>query len=193
MSRIKVVKRSVYFLWLATIVVMMIWFLLNPSSFSPEYLADFLSRYAAQAMIVYALISILRGLFLIPSTPFVLAGALLFPDDLWTVFVISMIGVIVGSSAVYFFSDLLGFSKKLERKYPKQLEKWHRRLNSPGSVLIVIAWSFFPFVPTDLICYVAGIVKMPFRYVLAGVFIGEAVLVYCYVFLGSGIFQYLMG
>ena len=189
----KTVKRAVYFFWLAAIVVALGIFLFNPSAFTPENLAEFLSTYEAQAIIVYAAISIFRGLFLVPSTPFVLAGAILFPDSLWAVYIISMIGVMAGSSAVYYFSDLLGFSQKLEKKYPKQLERWHRRLNSPGSVLIVIAWSFFPFVPTDLICYVAGIVKMPFRYVLAGVFIGEAVLVYCYVFLGSGIFQYFFG
>ena len=56
-------------------------------------------------------------------------------------------------------------------------------------MLIVIAWSFFPLVPTDVICYVAGIVKMPYRYLILGVLIGEVVLIYLYVFYGTGLVE----
>lgn len=99
----------------------------------------------------------------------------------------------MGSSALYYFSDALGFSEKLEKKYPEKLNRWHARLNSPKSTLIVIAWSFFPLVPTDLICYVAGIVKMPFKFMLLGVFIGEIILISLYVYLGNGIVELILG
>ncbi len=189
----KIAKKIIYLIWLLAILGIIIFFILNPSSFTAENIAEFLKEFENQAIVIYILLSLARGLFLIPSTPFVLAGAILFPHMPWTIFTISMMGVLFGSSAIYFFSDLLGFSEKLEKKYPKQIQKWQRRLNSPKSIWIVIAWSFFPFVPTDLICYVAGIVKMPYRFLLAGVFIGEAVLVYFYVFLGVGIYEYCFG
>ena len=164
-------------------------FIIDPYSFSAEGFADFISLYGDQMMIAYAVLSIIRGLFLIPSTPFIIAGAMLFPEQPLTVFIISIIGVLTGSTFVYYFSDLLGFSGKLEKKYPKQIEKWNKRLNSKWAVGLVIAWSFFPLVPTDVICYVAGVVKMKYRNLIFGVLIGELVLVYLYVYLGQGLFE----
>lgn len=180
-------KKVFYYLWLAVIAILLSLFLFQPGSFTPENIAAFFQEYSGQLLFVYIAVSLLRGLFLIPSTPFIIAGTLLFPDQPWTVFTISIIGVIVGSTLVYYMSDALGFSEKLEKKYPKKIERWHRRLNSPWAASIVIAWSFFPLVPTDVICYVAGIVKMPYRILISGVIIGELVLVYLYVFYGGTI------
>ncbi|UKN00114.1 VTT domain-containing protein [Paracrocinitomix mangrovi] len=183
----KIVKGIFYFIWIAAIVVLLIFFIASPQSFTAENIADFLSRYNNQLMFIYIIVSLVRGLFLIPSTPFVLAGIPLFPDQPFFVFIVSLVGVAAGATMVYYMSDLLGFSKKLEEKYPSKIEKWHQRLNSPKASLIVIAWSFFPLVPTDIICYVAGIVKMPYRFLIAGVMIGEIVLIYLYVYGGMAL------
>lgn len=180
-------------IWLGCIAFLLIWFLANPQAFTPEAIVEFISKNKGSMVLVYILISCCRGLFLIPSTPFVLAGVLLFPENPIMVVTISIIGVLMGSSALYYFSDALGFSEKLEKKYPEKLNRWHARLNSPKSTLIVIAWSFFPLVPTDLICYVAGIVKMPFKFMLLGVFIGEIILISLYVYLGNGIVELILG
>lgn len=185
-------KKILYLLWVLIVVTVLIVFILSPSSFNPNNLATLLIKYESQVMLFYIFISMVRGLILVPSTPFVLAGIILFPDLPWTVLVISMIGIIIGSTVVYYFSDLLRFSRRLEKKYPQQIEKWHQRLNSPKATLIVIGWSFFPLVPTDIICYVAGIVKMPFRYLITGVIIGELVLVYLYIFFGGGLLEYFL-
>ncbi|MEX1001569.1 MAG: VTT domain-containing protein [Crocinitomicaceae bacterium] len=186
-------KKIIYYCWLSLVIAVLLLFIIKPSYFTPGFIAGFLADYSSGLLGIYFLASLLRGLFLIPSTPFVLAGAILFPEHPALVITISMIGILFGATAIYYFSDSLGFSKKLETKYPKQLKKWHDRLNSPRASLIVIAWSFFPLVPTDLICYVAGIVRMRFLYLIAGVFIGEMVLVYCYVVLGAGLFEYILG
>lgn len=188
----KTVKNVVYYLWIFSIVALLVLFISFPDQFTPENLAAYISGHAGQMMLIYALVSLLRGLFLIPSTPFIIAGAILFPESPWTVFTISIAGVLAGSTFVYFFSDLLGFSEKLERKFPKKIAAWHRRLNSPYAIGLVTAWSFFPLVPTDVICYVAGIVRMRYSYLILGVLIGELVLVYLYVFLGKGLLELIM-
>lgn len=162
-------------------------FIVNPTFFEASNLKQFIEAIGSQLFFIYTVISLIRGFFLIPSTPFVLLGVLLFPNNLNFVFCISMLGIIVASTSLYYFSDLLGFSDKLRKKFPDKMDVWKRRLNSPWSTFIVLIWSFFPLVPTDLICYVAGIVKMPFRYLLAGVVIGEAILVYLYVYMGSSL------
>jgi len=186
------VKKVIYGLWITLILTVIVIAIVQPSFYEPSNLIRFIESFQAEVILVYILFTFLRGIVLMPSTPFVLAGAILFPENLVMVFVISLSGVMLTAAALYYFSDFLGFSEKLEKKYPKQLDNWHRRLNSPKATLLVIAWSFFPFVPTDLICYVAGIVKMPFKYMMAGVFICKAILIYFYVFLGSSIFEFFI-
>lgn len=144
-------------------------------------------------MIAYVVISLIRGLFLIPSTPFVLAGVVLFPESPVFVITVSMIGILFTAILLYYFSDILGFSKKLQQKFPKKMAKWEERLRSKHAIWIVTGWSFFPLVPTDLICYVAGIVKMPIQYLLIGITVGEILLIGCYVYMGVGLLEWVMG
>lgn len=180
-------KKIIYGFWAVCVLTLVALLIFNPDFFDPENLQLYFNQFSSGILTVYILISVFRGFFLLPSTPFVLLGVLLFKDDPWLVFTISMFGIIITTTALYYFSDLLGFSEKLSSKYPKKMEKWKQRLNSPLSTLIVMVWSFFPLVPTDLICYVAGIIKMPFRFLMLGVVIGEAILVYIYVFLGHSL------
>lgn len=189
---IRKAKITVYIIWLTMILSAVIAFLINPGIASPEYIVDFISRFENAMLFVYILVTIGRGFFLIPSTPFVIGGALLFPDKLFLVLALSMMGVMFSATALYYFSDFLGFSKYLEKKYPKGIARWHRRLEHPRATLFVIGWAFFPFVPTDLICYVAGIVKMPYRFMFIGVFLGELTLNIFYVFFSKGLLSGLL-
>ena len=45
----------------------------------------------------------------------------------------------------------------------------------------------------NLICYVAGIVKMPIQYLLIGITVGEILLIGCYVYMGVGLLEWVMG
>ncbi|NOQ70906.1 MAG: hypothetical protein GQ574_02830 [Crocinitomix sp.] len=191
-KEITVFKRIIYGLWIAVVLAIIGILIVNPLFFSVENLVNFIRRFETQLMVVYILISSLRGLFLIPSTPFVLAGVILFPFNPIFVICVSMGGILLTTIMLYYFSDLLGFSKTLEKKFPHKMKTWEDRLRSKHAIWIVLAWSFFPLVPTDLICYIAGIVKMPLKYLLLGVGVGELILVTCYVYLGSGIIDWVM-
>ncbi len=185
-------KKVIYVLWIAVVLAILGILLVNPSFFSVENLVAFVQKFETQLMVVYVLISFLRGLFLIPSTPFVLAGIILFPINPIFVISVSMGGILFTSILLYYFSDVLGFSKKLQKKFPKKMKVWENRLRSKHAIWIVLVWSFFPLVPTDLMCYIAGIVKMPLKYLLIGVGIGELILICCYVYLGSGLIEWIM-
>ncbi|SNR15383.1 TVP38/TMEM64 family protein [Tenacibaculum jejuense] len=182
---LKTGKKIFYILWGVLLIYLLYRYIENPQIFSVDYIKDFISSYKEHIMIVYITLSCIRGFFLIPSTPFVIAGALLFPDQLLLVLVISMIGIMSSATSLYYFADILGFSDYLEKKYPKKVKKWESKLQSSKATYLVLGWSFFPLVPTDIICYVAGIIKMPFKYMFTGVFIGELVLVTFYVYCGA--------
>lgn len=184
-TMLKSFKIIFYIFWSTAVLALVIFYFVRPDLMTVEALSDFISSYESEMLLIYVILTLVRGLFLIPSTPFVLAGVVLFPEHPVFMIIISMIGIMLTSAALYYFSDILGFSNYLEKKHPSGVEKWKQRLNNPKSTLFVIGWSFFPFVPTDLICYVAGIVKMPFRYMFLGVFTGELILVTFYVYFGS--------
>lgn len=133
----------------------------------------------------------MRGALLIPSTPFVLAGGALFPNALPAVLLVSMVGIVSSATLLYRFPGFAGYDTLLAAKYPAQLERLRGELVKPQAIWLVALWAFFPGVPTDLICYAAGLVRMPFRRMILGIVIGELPLVTAYIFLGTRLFELL--
>jgi uncharacterized membrane protein YdjX (TVP38/TMEM64 family) len=85
-----------------------------------------------------------------------------------------MVGIIFSGILIYRFSDIMGFDEIFARH--NHSDKVKKSIDRYGFGVIVF-WSFFPLVPTDLICYVAGTVRYSFsRFVLA-LTIGESVMV----------------
>ncbi len=134
--------------------------------------------------IIFLIAGCLRGFTLIPVTYFIFAGVLLFP--FWPLYMMILIGVFASSICVYYFSHYLDFDSYFEKKYPKQIEKIKDVLKR-HELPIVIFWSFAPFLPTDLICYVCGTLKIDVRKFILGVMIGEGVSCLGYVFIGKQI------
>jgi len=145
----------------------------RPEFLQPRLIADELARFGPMLWVGYAAVSILRALTLIPSTPFVIAGALLFPQDPWLVLTLSMVGIAASASALYWLADFLGWRARLQthRRYPV-IQGWVARYGAP----FLAVWAFVPLVPTDLGCLAAASAKMPFRRYLVAVCLGEAVL-----------------
>jgi uncharacterized membrane protein YdjX (TVP38/TMEM64 family) len=131
----------------------------------------------------------IRGFFLMPSTPFVLSGLVLFPSHRFEVLIISLLGVFFSSTLLYYYSDSLGFSKYLEQKFPKQIPKIKNILMSKWSFIYVLLWSIFPVVPTDSVAYAGGIIKMKYGKLILGILLGEFVLISTYVYLGEAIVE----
>jgi uncharacterized membrane protein YdjX (TVP38/TMEM64 family) len=161
-------------------------FFLYPDWFTKEAISSFIKENSSNIFWAYLGISIVRGIFLLPSTPFVLAGILIFTESPWTVFWISMLGIMVTAAYLYCASKFLEFDKLFGDKLKSKSDKITEKLNKYG-FWIVLAWSFFPLVPTDLICYIAGSIRMNFFKYFSAIFIGEAVLFGIYVFLGESI------
>lgn len=182
-------KILIYTIWVALLIGLVIAYVLNPEIITAKYLVAFVQEFLGEMLLIYTILTLIRGFFLIPSTPFVIGGGLLFPDQLLLVLLISIIGVLFSAASLYYFSDLLGFSNYLEKKFPNKIPVWKKKLDTPKSTLLVAAWSMFPFVPTDIICYVTGILKTPIKNVLFGVFIGEIILCSLYVYFGAAIFN----
>lgn len=176
-------------LLLATVSLCIVFFFTN--WLSRDAIAGLLEGMGPLAFIVFIGLSLTRGLFLIPCTPFVLAGAISFPQWPVSVFVISLAGIVVGAYLIYSFPSFGGYDRLLEAKYPAKIAALKKSMHGKFAFWIVTGWAFFPLVPTDAVCYVAGISRMPLRKLLTGVVLGELPLVIIYVFLGAEIGEWL--
>jgi len=182
-----VLKRLGQILWIGTIAAGVISYIAVPQLFTGENIAAFLLRFQSIIWLIYIAFSVFRGLTLLPSTPLVIAGTLLFPQQSFLVLIVSIIGILLSSSMIYFFSEYLGFSDYFENHKPRLTHKIKARLEHPSGFAFVALWAFFPLVPTDLVCYLAGTTKMNYVEFIIAVFVGELVLCSFYIYFGGAI------
>ncbi|MDA1185408.1 MAG: VTT domain-containing protein [Acidobacteria bacterium] len=177
------VGRIVNYLWVFAVVVVFILWLREPDLFARESIAARIESWGPWMFAGFIGISLARGFFLVPSTPVILAGGVLFPESLPVVFVISVAGIVVSATAIYYLPGLGGYDNLLERRYPHQIARMKRLLATPHAFWVVAGWSFFPLVPTDVICYAAGLLGMSYRRMVVAVLLGEMPLVLTYLLL----------
>jgi uncharacterized membrane protein YdjX (TVP38/TMEM64 family) len=177
--------------WALVIIFAVAFYFLYPSAFTAGNIAAFITSFETEIWLIYLAMSAIRGFTLLPSTPLVVAGTFLYPDEPWLVLAISMTGILISSSLIYFCSEAIGFHEYFEHKKPRAVARIRNRLEQPWGLAFVALWAFFPLVPTDAVCYAAGTTKMNFLKFVLAVFIGELVLCSIYVFTGGTIFRAL--
>ncbi len=185
-------KRHINVVWLVLVACIMGLLVAFPGWLSKESIVSFISQLGPMSLLGYLLVSLFRALLLFPSTPFILAGAILFPQLPFLVLTISVIGVVVGAYLVYSFPSFGAYDQILEGKYPEKIGLLKQKMQSRYAFWFVVGWSFFPLVPTDVVCYVAGLAKMPFRKMITALLIGELPLVTIYVFVGAELGEWLL-
>jgi len=131
---------------------------------------------------LYVVLGALRGFALIPVTNLVVLAIPLFPPV--PLLLLTLVGIAVSSASIYAFAGSLKLGEYLERKHERHIERLQTALRrNPTS--IVTAWSFLPIVPTDLICYVCGVMRISFPRFMFGVLVGEGAICAVYIFAGA--------
>ncbi len=170
-------------IWLLIFSISLYAYFFNSSIITSRFVSIFTSS-AILGYAVYLIFSCLRGFTLIPVTYFVFVGIVLIPP--WPLYIMSMVGVLVSSVCVYYFSEYLNFDEYFEDKHKNQIDKI-KNVIAKNELPIVVTWSFMPFLPTDLICYVCGTLDIDIRKFLFGVLLGEGASIAIYIFLGKQI------
>ena len=179
------VRRILTALWLlGAAVALYVYF------FHREALEDLLSGAATTSLLaasaVYLVLGCLRGFTFVPATSLVLLGLVFFEPV--PLFVLTIAGILASSTCVYYFAEALHLDEVLKRKHEKRMLQLHSLLERHG-LPIVIFWSFFPLLPTDAVCYLAGVVRMRVGKMLLGVAIGEGAICAIYIFLGDSLLR----
>ena len=166
--------------WLAVTVGLGSLFVVRPELVEPDKLVLALRSTESFVMVAYAVLSILRPITMVPSTVLIIVGTLLFPGHYWIVFAISLGGISLSALLIYYFFEFLGLKEVFERKHAARVRWLEKQLQLRG-FWVVVGWAMFPFVPTDVICYVAGAFRMHKGKFLLGITLGEIPIVAFYV------------
>ncbi len=136
------------------------------------------------AYVIYIVLGAVRGFALIPVTNLVVLAIPIFPP--MPLFVLTLVGILISSASIYAFAGSLRLAEYFERKHAEKTARVRAALQRSPTT-IVTAWSFLPVVPTDLICYVCGVMKISFARFITGVLIGEGAICAIYIFAGSSL------
>lgn len=179
-----------FYAWLALVTICLSLYVLRPELFEPRRIRLFFVDNLVPGLSIYFLISTLRGLTLIPSTPIVLAGVLVFPP--WPLFLVNFLAVYSSSAIVYYMARFFRFDHFFNEHYPRQVRTLTRLLHKK-ELPVISVWGFLPFVPTDMIVYVCSTLRINIWKTLVGVSIGEGVICAIYIFGGALSLNALVG
>lgn len=138
--------------------------------------------------VIYLLLGCLRGFTLIPVTYLILLGLIFLPP--LPAYILTIIGVMISSAIIYYFSEYLSLADYFRKNHAGAIAKITSILRK-NELPIVISWSFLPFAPTDVLCYVCGMLEVDVKKFLLGIFIGEATSCAIYMFLGRDILLFI--
>lgn len=181
----KAVRYGLFALWIAVAGGALYLYFFKREAVQAE-MRDALSASFWIASISYLLIGAFRAFTLVPATfPLLVAMPFFEPG---TLLALTLPCIAISSSICYWFAEALHLDEPFERKYPKQIGKL-KSLLQRYQLPIIIGWSFFLFLPTDVLCYVCGSLKINFKKFLVGVMIGEGTVYAIYIFLGDWILR----
>jgi uncharacterized membrane protein YdjX (TVP38/TMEM64 family) len=171
-------------LWTLFILVAIVFLVLNPKFLSPEYLKSILTGYGNYLWPTYIFILLARVPLVFPPTPVLFLGFLLFPNLKVLIVLLVLLSTLLSAAFFYFFAGHSGLSEYFNRNYPKQTAKIELMLSKPRAVWFVVIWSLTPIAPIDLLCVIAAVVRLPFRYLIIGMIIGQLPILFAYAYLG---------
>jgi Uncharacterized conserved protein len=122
----------------------------------PKKFRDFILSYGRISALVFILFQILQVVIaVIPGEVVQIAGGYIFGTFMGTVY--SLIGIIIGYIIVFFTVRLFGFRLVKQLVSEKDLEKFYKLINSPGSEFVIFLLFFLPGIPKDVLVYICGL------------------------------------
>lgn len=123
---------------------------------NPEYIRTYLADFGNAGFLVYILIHIIHAIIVIvPGDIINICGGFIYGIPLG--FTLSFIGIMLGSVIVFYISRFFGYEFVSRLVAKEKIEKMSGMLNSSkGTVGLFIFWCI-PFIPKDLMMYIAGL------------------------------------
>lgn len=153
-----------------------------------DYVLQMLEQYRALGPLPGILLPLIESMIpILPLWVFVTANAMVY--GLWFGFLYSWIGEVLGSLIVFFFirkvSNVRFIQALTERPKIQSMLRWVRERGF-GMLFIFLS---FPFTPSALVNFVAGLSNMNPRVFLIAVVLGKMVMIFIISTIGHNIFS----
>lgn len=185
---ISLIKQNIRYIWLFLIICLLGYYFYNPAIFEKEKIASFLSKCEGYGLLLLFILHIFRSFTMLPPTLLIFAGVIMYPDRLFELLIISVVGATISGIFAYYFAKKMGFKAWLN-KNKAAYEKVKNGLDSKYGSFFIIGWITFPFVPTDVISYTAGATQTNFIKYIVAFLIGKIILCSVYIYGGEFILE----
>jgi uncharacterized membrane protein YdjX (TVP38/TMEM64 family) len=171
----------VWGLWFALLAVVIIVLLLNPELTKPKELSAFISKNEDITLLIFCSGILLKVFTIIPLTPFIVAGAMIYTSNPWITILACWMGGQLTSILHYRFPHWLHIDVWAERKYGRKLEKLKKRIARHSFWYVLVA-ATIPIMPGELLYYLSGTLRIPFGPYQLAIAIGHLIVISVYTF-----------
>ena len=151
---------------------------------SSEALQNAVNSTGMWGRLVYVLIQFLQVTFIpLPAMVTTLAGTALFGP--LEASLLSLVGIMLGSVFAFWLGDKFGEKVCIWIAGKEATEKYSKLLYEKGKYLFFLMM-LFPLFPDDVLCLVAGMTSMSFRYFFTTIILTRPIGIFMTCYLGSG-------
>ena len=156
---------------------------------SAEDLQELIDRTGVWAPLVFILIQMLQVFLLpLPGVLTVGAGVLMFGE--WETCIYSFIGIMLGSLIAFWIGRVVGYKAAAWLVGKESLDKWMEKVKGKTRMILTVMF-LLPMFPDDILCFVAGLSPMSWKYFIIMQVITRAISVSITSFsLGGSIIPY---
>lgn len=129
---------------------------------SAEALRELIDSTGAWAPIVFVFVQALQVFLLpLPGVLTVGAGVLMFGE--WETCLYSFIGIFIGSLIAFAIGRLVGYKAAAWLVGKDALDKWLKKVKGKSNLILTVMF-LLPMFPDDILCFVAGLSSMSWKY-----------------------------
>ena len=145
---------------------------------------NFVKSTGGWGILVFMVVCILQAVAIpIPSTVIILVGTAIY-GAFWS-FVMVSVGTIIGSVITFFIGRTFGKKLALWMFGQEKIDKYSQFIGKKHKGMFIVML-LFPFFPDDLICILAGISQMSFKFFIISVILFRPIMIAVTAFLGTG-------
>ncbi len=174
-------KKTLFYIFILLNIGLLIYAYFKGNLLDLEALKAYLSEQNfVVSYIIYIIILIIRGLTLLPGTPFLLAGIYLFTIP--QVFIAIQIAIVCYCIIIYRFSRSMNF------KIPEKILSYEEKIKSK-EIPIIFTLCFVPGISINVLIYFLSMINIKLKNILIGVLAGTSITSIVYISLIKGVFE----
>ena len=145
-------RKIIRYLWVLMAFFTLVHYIIFPEKYTAEFLLEFFQSNSTAVFITYVVLSVMRSVFFLPSTIFVVMGVVLYPDEPFLVLTVSMLGILLGATWIYLAAGFLKVEALFSANTQKKFQKAEIGMNKYGFWIVLFGLFFLLCLQILLLC-----------------------------------------